>query len=291
MSHMKTPSLGHAVNDGTNCRVAALPQRRTAIRAMALALSAVLAWALLAACPVLAHAGSIDRYIGLDKRYLIVATAHGTNDQFKPIYAKASAKSRKISKIQGRSCLVCTTSGMKKGEANSFVKVKLPTCKPSHGYIRTSDFDFDTIDTKTFGLTSRSGSNLQRILACNHALSFLGAKYSNANSLNKHAGLNCRHLVLRAYNVAGHKVWASRAYKMNNSHYGKKITKADLRAGDMVFYKGYNGRNYNHMALYLGKGYVIQSTCDKGKHYPTGGVRITKMKFRALPQVYRDALH
>lgn len=77
------------------------------------------------------------------------------------------------------------------------------------------------------------------------------------------------------------------ATKYNQDKYGKSITKEQLKPGDFIFYTGINGVANGHVGLYLGKGYVIQSTLDKGGEYPTGGVRITKLTFRSEPTAFR----
>lgn len=258
--------------------------------AACLAASILLA-ALMCAMPAAAQAKSMDAYIGLNKKVLVIATAKGDNSHYKRIYRQPKASSKKISKLQGRSCVVVDTSKMKKGKDYRFVKVLLPNCKPSKGYVRVKDFTFDTIDTRTFDLKSTKGKQAKmRIKACKHALTFVGSRYSHANSTNPRVGLNCRHLVLRAYNKAGCKVYASSPWIFNQSRYGKRIPREKLKAGDTVFYKDYHGAPYGHMALYIGKGYVVQSSCDKGRTYPTAGVRITKLRFRSYPELYRNVI-
>ena len=236
-----------------------------------------------------AKAGNCDKIIGLGKNVKIIATVDTTNSKNKAIYKSASTSSKIIYKIQGRSCLVCDTSDMVKGKHYSMVKVLLPGTSAKYGYIRVSQFKFGKIDTSNYGFEKTTGTNAKRITACNYALTFLGSHYSNANSTVKSKGLNCRQLLEKSYDKAGIHMRAGRAYKMNNDKYGKKVTRENLKPGDIVFYKGaHGGKNFNHVAMYLGNGYIIQSTCDKGRNYPRGGVHISKLVFRSSPQGYRN---
>ena len=226
-------------------------------------------------------AGNMDRFIG-QKHSLILATSDTDNSHDKPIFAEASSKSKKIFKLQGRSCVVCDMSGMQKGQDYKFVKVKLPNCKPSSGYVRVSDYKFDILSTDDFGLSGNEKNVEKRIKACKATLKYIGRTYGS------HHHFVCMSLLNKAYQAAGYNFNAPHARSYNQSKYGKRIKKDQLAAGDIVFYKGVHGGNHNHVGLYLGKGYVIQSTCDKGKHYPRAGVRITKLKFRSSPTDYRS---
>ena len=107
----------------------------------AFAIGSVLALTMSAICADTALAANMDKYIG-QKHSLIIATSNTDNAHNKPIFQKASSKSKKIATLQGRSCVVCNMSGMEKGKDYKFVKVKLPNCNPSSGYIRVSDYTF-----------------------------------------------------------------------------------------------------------------------------------------------------
>ena len=137
--------------------------------------------------------------------------------------------------------------------------------------------------TKKFG---------KRRQVCLHALSLLGTRYPSTGK----KGLNCWEFAVKCYNLAGiskvkGKKLDSKTVRSvyNLATYGKKRLLAKKRkAGDLVFYPDRKkGKANGHVGIYLGNGYVIHSTCDKGNTYPSGGVHITRLTFRADPQQYR----
>ena len=285
----ETSMLGGIMLAFSKCPMECAPSFRVVRRKSALLALAVLAMVLLLACAIAMPAqavgsagtvtGNMDRYIGLGKKVAIIATSDTVNAKTRPIYAKASAKSKVVCRLQGRSCVVCDMRGMKKGKYYEYVRVKLPGCKPSHGYVRTSQFKFGTLDVALFGLSSVKGGKVKRITACKYGMKLIGARYSHSNSTNKAIGLSCIQLVRKCYNRAG------------ISYYKKKtIPKSKLRACDVVYYRGIRGGYHGHVGMYIGNGYVLQSSADRGVHYPRAGVRITKLTFRSSPQGYASPL-
>jgi peptidoglycan endopeptidase LytE len=138
-----------------------------------------------------------------------------------------------------------------------------------------SQFKFGKLDVARFGLSSAKGSKAKRIMACKYGMKLIGAKYSHSNSTNKAVGLDCTQLIWKCYNRAG------------IPYYNKRpVTKSNLRAGDVVYYRGLYGGYHGHVGMYIGNGYVLQSTTDQGVYYPRAGVRITKLTFRSSPQGY-----
>lgn len=167
--------------------------------------------------------GNMDKYIGRGKNVMVVAKSNTLNSRSMPIYAGSSSKSKVVFWLQGRSCVTCITKGMKKGRNYEFMKVWLPNCTPSIGYVKTSQFTFDVIDKATFGLPSTKGLNARRIKACKFALSLLGARWSGANSTDKRRGLACNQLLNKCYRAAGYQYSTGGAAGYRSSRYGKTI--------------------------------------------------------------------
>lgn len=102
--------------------------------------------------------------------------------------------------------------------------------------------------------------------------------------------MHCTDLVKISYLSIGKEYDDLSALEYNHDSIGKEISIEELQPGDLVFYTGASGIPYGHVGIYLGQGYVIQSTIDKGKEYPTGGVRITKLTFRSSPTIFRSLI-
>ena len=87
-----------------------------------------------------------------------------------------------------------------------------------------------------------------------YAKQFIGTPYkSGGNSLTK--GVDCSGFTQQVFLNFGVKLQRSSGSQFASN--GKKITKDELQAGDLVFY-GYNGR-VNHVAIYIGNGQIIHS--------------------------------
>ena len=222
-----------------------------------------------------AFATELDDCIRQDN-VLVIATSNGSNEQENPIYAAPDASSDIISSLQGQSCLVCDVSDVKAGSDYQFVKVLLPNFEAGFGYVSLDDFSLGTLDTESFGLSYIAASCIE---ACRAALQYIGNRYAD--------GMYCMDILNYAYQAAGYDYDASGSKAYNDDSYGREIPKGELAAGDILFYEGLNGGAYNHVAMYLGQGYVIQSTHDRGYDYPQAGVRITKLTFRSSPTGYR----
>ena len=266
-------------------------------------LIAILSLGISAQPALAAKKGNMDSYIGLGSSKIVIATAKGANSQTQAIYKSKSTDSKVIFRLQGQSCIVCDMSGMKKGAAYDFVKVKLPKCSPSSGYINTSKYTFGIIDTSDFGISAspystKAAEKTKRVKACKYALTLLGTSYPHGNV----SGLTCNQLLNKCYQYAGYGYSANSAAAYNKDTFGSKVGQGvpitdknsdtsilcrNLRAGDILFYKGLDGVKDHHVAMYLGNGYVVQSTADQGKTYPRAGVRITKLVFRSGPTIAR----
>lgn len=88
----------------------------------------------------------------------------------------------------------------------------------------------------------------------NYAKQFIGTPYrSGGNNLTK--GVDCSGFTQQVFLKFG--VNLQRTSRSQFASNGKKVTKSELQAGDLVFY-GYNGR-VNHVALYIGNSQIIHA--------------------------------
>lgn len=208
------------------------------------------------------------------KLNIIVATAKYQDTI--PIYPEPNINSFPISELSGQTCLTCNYFGEIDNQ-NDFIKVELSP--NSNGYIKAEDCLIDIIDLSNFDLNQNIKFFKQRIEACQKSLTFLSIPYDE---------MSCDELIRKSYKAAGIDFGDLPAAKYDDDFIGILISREELKAGDFVFYKGINGGDNTHIALYLGKEYVIHSTLDKGATYPLGGVHITKLDFRSSPTKYRS---
>ena len=218
--------------------------------------------------------GNLDQYFGLDSKYWVLATAK------KKVYVYKQAKKagKTIGKFTKNNCMVCNFQYAKAGKNYKWIRVKMPNRKKS--YIPLKSVKLDIIDTETFGLSTKSKKNRQRIKICQYGLPYMGTRFKlGGSSLTK--GIDCSTFARRAFRNAGVMVPSdATAYRLSNC--GKAITRAQLKPGDMVFYPhNSRDRSIGHCAIYIGKGYIINASGHQGSKYPSGGIRISKIDYRS----------
>ena len=200
---------------------------------------------------------------------IIVATA--PYNEMVSVYAQPNENSEVISEFCGQTCLTCNLYNENFEIINNFVKVELS--QKQIGYVKITDCFCDTLY-----LNKIQNKNRQKV--CWTSLKYLGISYDE---------MKCTTLIRKSFISIGIDFGDLYVTKYNKDNIGKEVTKKELQPGDIVFYKSIGGKvKYGHIGLYLGQGYVIQSTIDKGKEYPSGGVRITKLTFRSEPTAFRS---
>lgn len=114
-----------------------------------------------------------------------------------------------------------------------------------------------------------------RVSLCEYAKQFLGNPYVwGGTSLTK--GADCSGYVLSIFGKYGYSLpHSSRA----QATMGTKVTVAEAKPGDLVFYS--KGGHINHVAIYIGGGQVIHASS------PKYGIRITSVYYRTPTTVRR----
>ena len=88
-------------------------------------------------------------------------------------------------------------------------------------------------------------------------------------------GIDCSNFVQQIYGMNGIKI-PQRPKAQRDS--GNVIDKEKVQPGDIIYYdKANNGSG--HVGLYLGNGFIINSSGHSGKTYPEGGVRIVRVLY------------
>lgn len=94
-----------------------------------------------------------------------------------------------------------------------------------------------------------------------YALDLIGTGYRFGGK-NPEAGLDCSGMVSYIFNhAAGLRLTGSAA---DMARQGREIDKADLRAGDLVFFNTLN-RPYSHVGIYIGDGRFVHAPSANGK--------------------------
>jgi len=159
-------------------------------------------------------------------------------------------------------------------DMGDWIKIELDT---TTGYV-SSEFCKVTysLDTAVKFSEPKQASLRSRIV--NYAMKFLGTRYVwGGESLTK--GVDCSGFTMKVYEHFGYNL---SHYTGSQAYEGKKISRSELRAGDLVFYAKHG--TIDHVMLYIGDGMVMgarsarRGVCIADLYYrtPVRYVRIIK---------------
>ena len=141
--------------------------------------------------------GNLDRYIGLDEKYMVLATAK----RYVRVYRKMDKSSRVVGAFRKNNCIIMNTESLKEGRQYKWIKV-YSKGKSGIGYIPLSWVSLRIIDTETFGLDTSSEKNRQRIKICQYGLPYVGTRFKmGGKSLTQ--GIDCSTFARQAFRNAG----------------------------------------------------------------------------------------
>ena len=108
----------------------------------------------------------------------------------------------------------------------------------------------NTMKELTFG----NGISNTRVELVNYALQFVGNRYVwGGESLTK--GVDCSGFTMKLYQKYG--IYLPHSSRAQPNH-GTKISRDQIRPGDLIFYG--NGSSINHVAMYIGNGQVVHAS-------------------------------
>lgn len=114
-----------------------------------------------------------------------------------------------------------------------------------------------------------------RVDLCQYAQEFIGNTYVwGGTSLTK--GADCSGFTLSIFKKYGFSLPHS---SVAQSQMGSKVSLAEAKAGDLVFYS--NGSRVNHVAIYIGNGQVVHAS------NPRTGIRISAVGYRTIHSIRR----
>ena len=122
-------------------------------------------------------------------------------------------------------------------------------------------------------LTYGEGVSDTRVNLVNFALQFVGNRYVwGGESLTN--GVDCSGFTMKVYEQFGIKL---PHYSAAQPAYGVKISKSELKPGDLIFYSSSN--RIDHVAIYIGNGQIVHAASTKS------GIKISNA-FYAPPVCY-----
>ena len=142
-------------------------------------------------------------------------------------------------------------------ELDGWLKVELTNFQ---GYI-SKDYVKTEMKLKTGNtmkeLTYGEGISDTRVNLVNFALQYVGGRYVwGGATLGK--GVDCSGFTMRVYEKFGIKL---PHYSAAQPAYGKKISRSELKPGDLIFYSSSN--RIDHVAIYIGNGQIVHAASTK----------------------------
>ena len=149
-----------------------------------------------------------------------------------------------------------------------WVKVEVDN---TQGYV-SADYVDVAVKLKTGNtmkeLTYGDGVSDTRVNLVNYALQFVGNRYVwGGESLTK--GVDCSGFTMKIYQKYGISL---PHYSGSQPSYGKKISRSEIRPGDLIFYG--NGRKIDHVAIYIGNGQIVHAANSRD------GIKISRAFYR-----------
>ncbi len=209
--------------------------------------------------------GTLDReeYVDFDpiELTLVVGKTGSLKDGgSEPIYEDSNEESAVIAKLEFNCAVIKAADQLEKG----WICVDL--LEKGTGYVREDHVE--CVDV-SFG-----SGNPVRDGIVKEAFSYLGLKFVRYGT-SLQDGIDCSNFVQQIYGQNG--IDTPRKPK-NQAKAGQEITDEELLPGDLIYYdKANNG--YGHIGIFMGDGFIINSSGHSGKTYPEGGVRLVRVLY------------
>ena len=177
-----------------------------------------------------------------------------------PIYEDSNEESTVIAKLEFNCAVTKAADQLEKG----WICVDL--LDKGTGYVREDHVE--CVDV-SFG-----SGNPVRDGIVKDAFSYLGLKFVRYGT-SLQDGIDCSNFVQQIYGQNG--IDTPRKPK-NQAKAGQEISDEEILPGDLIYYdKANNG--YGHIGIFMGDGFIINSSGHSGKTYPEGGVRLVRVLY------------
>ncbi len=190
--------------------------------------------------------------------HLVVGATGSLEDGGKePIYEEPDDESEEIAELEYNCAVIAEDVQLEE----DWIAVDLK--QKGTGYVKKENVEEVTVH---FG-----SSNEVRQALIETSLSYLGLKFVRyGKSLTD--GIDCSNFLSQIYETQGIEI--SNVPKQERDE-GEIISEDEMEPGDIIYYYRANNGS-GHVGMYLGDGFIINSSGHSGKTYPEGGVRIVR---------------
>lgn len=229
---------------------------------------------------------NVDKYLKLGKNYTILA--YNPNNVWLKVRKKKSVKSRYYSYAVNRGgVFTVDRSKLKRGQTTAWIPVFVYTGKGRQritGYVQATQVKLSYVYNKSFS----SNGIIDR--AIKTGFQYLGTPFVMPGS-SLSTGIDCAQFVNTVYRLAGRNLvsWAHTdnlqavCREVFYQRFNRNLTKTQLsmlKPGDLLFYlKDDTSGPIDHVAIYIGNGFIINSSGHYGMTYPNGGICLKRVQY------------
>ena len=229
---------------------------------------------------------TLNEYIGKRKNYTVLA--YNNTHKRAYIYAKADNRSKCYGSLGYGDAVIVNTSKLKKDKKYAWLPIYLNNRKSKKGpvtaYVVLKPLKIDCIKTSSFS------KNKTVDKAIKTGFQYLGTPFNlGSNSLS--GQIDCANFVVQVYRRAGKNLcswahtnnlqqasreifWHRKNTALSRKQYGY------MKPGDLLFYFEEDDHGpIDHVGLYIGNGYMINSSGHYGTSYPMGGITIKRVQY------------
>lgn len=229
----------------------------------------------------------LNQYITKNKNYTILA--YNTTHSNVYVYAKADNRSKCYGSLGYGDTVIVNTSKLVKNKKYAWLPIYLnnrknKSGKPLTAWVVIRNMQLEKMYTKKY-------SNNKTIdKAIKTGMQYLGTPFKlGGSSLSRE--IDCSNFVVQCFRRAGKNLcsWAHtdnlQAVSREIFFYrkNKPLTKKQLnylKAGDLLFYYEEDTKGpIGHVGIYIGKGFMINSSGHYGEAYPRGGITIKRVQY------------
>jgi cell wall-associated NlpC family hydrolase len=226
---------------------------------------------------------SVDKYLAKGKSYMILA--YNASSTPVVVRQKATQKSSAVTTLTYGTAVTVDRSKLKKGVKTSWIPVFIysgrsrTTC-----YVQATQVKLSTVNKTRFSSNSVINTAIQT------GIKYLGTPFLMPGSSLSY-GIDCASFANAIFSAAGRPLvsWAHTdnlqavSYQIFYHTSNTALSKAELNAlkpGDLLFYlKNDTYGPIDHVGVYIGNGFMINSSGHYGSTYPNGGICIKRVQY------------
>lgn len=220
---------------------------------------------------------SFDKYLKKGKNYTILVY----NSIQDPLYVRTKKKqsSSVMCRLNYGDAVIVDKKKLKKNKRYQWIPVIIQTSSRSSktGYIYARKVTVKKAKLAALK-TGNFSSNKTIDRAIKYGMSYMGTPFLLPGS-SMSSGIDCANFVVQCYAAAG----KATSYPHTDYLQGisRPISKNQLKAGDLIFYRKYDPCSgvIDHVAIYIGGGFMLNASGHYGDRYPNGGICIKRINY------------